>query len=108
MNEKTKIRLFLLFFCALTFFLALISLANVCIKEFIVFYSLFAYYFLVMLWEETKEEQQGKPSENPQEVSPSELVQLTLSQSIKTYFYCFRKILFLSSQVARLSQNVKD
>jgi len=56
MNEKTKIRLFLLFFCALTFFLTIISLTNVYIKEFIVFYCLFAYYFIAMLWEETREE----------------------------------------------------
>ena len=55
MNEKTKIRLFLLFFCALTFFLALISLTKVYIKEFIVFYCLFAYYFIVMFWEATIE-----------------------------------------------------
>jgi len=57
MNEKTKIRLFLLFFCALTFLLAIISLTNAYIKEFIVFYCLFAYYFIVMFWEETKKEQ---------------------------------------------------
>ena len=55
MSEKTKIRLFLLFFCALTFFLTIISLTNVYIKEFIVFYCLFAYYFIVMFWEENKE-----------------------------------------------------
>jgi len=56
MNEKTKIRLFLIFFCALTLFLTITSLTNVYIKEFIIFYCLFAYYFVVMLWEETKEE----------------------------------------------------
>lgn len=56
MNEKTKVRFFLLFFCAVTFLLTIISLTKVNIKEFIVFYCLFAYYFIVMFWEETRSE----------------------------------------------------
>ena len=54
MNEKTKIRLFLLFFCIVTFSLTIISLIDHYTKGFIIFYCLFAYYFIILFWEETK------------------------------------------------------
>jgi hypothetical protein len=54
MSEKTKIRLYLLFFCVVTFSLSIISLKDAYTIGFIVFYCLFAYCFLVLLWEETK------------------------------------------------------
>lgn len=57
MEEKTKIRLYLLFFCVVTFSLTIISLKDAYTIGFTVFYGLFAYCFLVLLWEETKWEE---------------------------------------------------
>ena len=54
MKEKMKFRLYLLFVCIISFILTVVGLGTAFIEAFMVFYSIFAYSYLMLFWNESK------------------------------------------------------
>ncbi len=54
MEEKTRIRLYLLFFCITSFVLTIVGLTTSFIEAFVVFCSMFAYAYIMLFWNEAR------------------------------------------------------
>ncbi len=54
MEEKTKVRLYLLFICSISLILTVIGLATMQTEAFAIFCSIFAYAFIMLFWNESK------------------------------------------------------
>lgn len=54
MEEKMKSRLYLLFFCIISFILTVVGLATAFMEAFIVFCSIFAYAYIMLFWNEVR------------------------------------------------------
>lgn len=54
MEEKTKIRLYLFFICLISLIITVTGLATMHIETFAVFYSIFAYAFIMLFWNESR------------------------------------------------------
>lgn len=54
MEEKMRIRLYLLFFCLTSFLLTVAGLTTAFIEAFVVFCSLFAYSYIMLFWNEAR------------------------------------------------------
>ncbi len=54
MREKIRIRLYLIFFCLVSFILTVVGLTSAFVEAFMVFCSMFAYSYTMLFWNEAR------------------------------------------------------